>query len=301
MTTYPLTYQQWPVQDGVERLNSVSSEHSLKLVVSIRMRTAVVGVGQLLIVLASLLCCLCAQGQSTQDRFFDSNGVRIRYRVWGQGPPVVLLHGFGESLEIWESRGVVRALSPHFQVIALDMRGHGRSNKPHDPKSYGTELSSDIVRLLRNLGTPKAHIVGYSMGALVAWDFAVLHHEHALSVVLGGAGWNPPETLDDFARQAEAFEQGKVVAREGDDVKALAASLRGLWVLSEEDVRSIRVPLAVLVGANDRFMPNVQRLARVRPSTEVTVIPDSDHATAPTHPKFSEALLNFLLTQKRRD
>lgn len=260
-----------------------------------------VGVGKLLTILALLLCGQCALGQSSQDHFFDSDGIRIRYRVLGQGPPVILLHGFGESLEIWQKRGVVRALSPHFQIIAIDMRGHGRSHKPHDSKLYGTELSGDVVRLLRNLSTHKAHIIGYSLGALVALDFVVLHHEHALSVVLGGAGWNPPETLDDFAQQAEAFEKGKVVGREGDDVKALAALLRGLRVLSEEDVRGIRVPMAVLIGANDRFMPNVHRLARVRPSTQVTVIPDSDHATAPTHPKFAEALLNFLLKQKGRD
>jgi non-heme chloroperoxidase len=218
--------------------------------------------------------------------------------MWGQGPPVILIHGFGESLESWQRGGVVRSLSPHFQVIAIDMRGHGRSDKPHDLKSYGTELSGDVVRILRHLGIPKAHIVGYSMGALVALDFAVLHQEQTLSVVLGGAGWNPPETLDDFRQQAEAFEQGKVPAREGDNPKALAALLRGLRVLSEEDVRRIHVPMAVLIGANDRFMPNVQRLSRVRPATQVMVIPDVDHATAPGHQKFSEALLAFLLKQK---
>ncbi|MGH9944696.1 MAG: alpha/beta fold hydrolase, partial [Pyrinomonadaceae bacterium] len=162
-------------------------------------------------------CLACGQAtleQATQDRFFDSNGIRIRYRVWGQGPPVVLIHGFGESLESWDRGGVVRTLSPHFQVIAMDVRGHGRSDKPHDRRSYGAEMSGDVVRLLRHLRITKAHVVGYSMGALVALDFAVLHQEHALSVVLGGAGWNPPETLDDFRQQAEAYEQGKAPVRD---------------------------------------------------------------------------------------
>jgi pimeloyl-ACP methyl ester carboxylesterase len=193
---------------------------------------------------------------------------------------------------------VVRALSPHFQVIAMDVRGHGRSGKPHDRKSYGAELSGDVVRLLRHLGMTKAHIVGYSMGAIVALDFAVLHQEHALSIVLGGAGWNPPETLDDFRQQAEALEQRKAPVREGDDAKALAAMLRSLRVLSEDDVRRIHVPMAALIGADDRFMANVQRLSRVLPRTQVTVIPGVDHATAPGHPKFGEALLSFLLKQK---
>ena len=250
--------------------------------------------------LACLACAHTVMAQTTPDHFLNSNGVRIRYQTWGQGPPVILIHGFGESLESWQRNGVARSLSPHFQVIAIDMRGHGRSDKPHDPKSYGTELSGDVGRVLRHLGIRKAHIVGYSMGALVALDFAVLHQQHTLSVVLGGAGLNPPETLDDFRQQAEAFEQGKVPGREGDDPKALAALLRGLRVLSEEDVRRINVPMAVLIGANDQFMPNVHRLSRVRPATQVTVIPDADHATAPSHQKFSEALLAFLLKQKPR-
>lgn len=263
------------------------------------MKTAVTALGCLLAVWACLASSgFSMMGQSTQDRFLDSSGVRIRYQVSGQGPPVILIHGFGESLETWGRGGVAQALSQHFRVIAIDLRGHGRSDKPQDLKSYGTELSQDVVRLMRHLGTTKAHIVGYSLGALVALDFAALHPEHTLTVVLGGAGWNPPDTLDEFRQQAEAFERGQVPGRDGDDPKALAALLRGLRVLSEEDVRGIHVPMAVLIGANDRFMPNVQRLSRVLPKTQVTVIPNVDHATTPSHSKFGEALLSFLLKQK---
>jgi pimeloyl-ACP methyl ester carboxylesterase len=262
------------------------------------MKRFVATVGWLLAVWVCQVCGLTALGQSMPDRFFDSNGVRIRYHVWGEGPPVVLIHGFGEALESWHRGGVVRILSPHFQVIAMDMRGHGRSGKPHDLKSYGPELSGDVVRLLRHIRTRKAHIVGYSMGALVALDFAVLHQEYSVSVILGGAGLNPAETLDDFRQQAEAFERGNVPLRDGDDAKALAALLRGLRVVSEEDVRRIRVPMAAVIGENDRFMANVQRLSRVLPTMQVTVIPEVNHATAPADPKFAQALLAFLLKQK---
>ncbi len=262
------------------------------------MKTGLAFAGRLAALWVCLACGQATLDQGAQDRFFDSDGVRIRYRVWGEGPPVVLIHGFGESLESWHQRGVVRVLSPHFRVIALDVRGHGRSGKPHDPQSYGAALSGDVARLLRHLGTAKAHVVGYSMGALVALDFAVLHQEQARSVVLGGAGWNPPESLDDFRRQAEAFKQGQAPVRDGDDAKALAALSRGLRVWGEEDVRRIRVPMAALVGADDRFLANVRRLSGVLPGTQVTVISGADHATAPGHPKFGEALLAFLLKQE---
>ena len=262
------------------------------------MNTGITTVGALVIILACVVCGQYAPSHRTQDRFFDSKGTRIRYQVWGKGQPVILIHGFGESLESWQRTGVVQILSPHFQVIAMDVRGHGHSDKPHDPDDYGVELAADVVRLQGHLGLKKAHIIGYSLGALVALDLAVLHRENVLSVVLGGAGWNAPETLDDFRRQAEAFEQGKVPARDGDDVKALAAMLRGLRVLSEADVRRIRVPMAALIGTEDRFMANVQRLTRVLPGVQVTAIPNVDHAGLPSHPKFGEALLAFLLKQK---
>ena len=241
--------------------------------------------------LALLLCIHCGQPHSGDDRFFDSDGVRIRYRVFGQGAPVILIHGFGESLERWESAGVVRVLAPHFQVITVDVRGHGRSGKPHDRAAYGVELAGDVVRLMRHLGLATAHVVGYSLGALVALDIAVLHPEHARSVVLGGAGWTPPEALAEFAQQAEAFEQGQIPPRDGDDPRALAALLRGLRVWREEDVRRISVPMAALIGANDRFLPNVRRLSRALTSVHVETIPDADHATALDHPRFATQLL----------
>ena len=231
--------------------------------------------------------------QSGQDHFFDSDGIRIRYRLSGEGPPVVLIHGFGETLERWESAGVVRVLSPHFQVITVDVRGHGRSGKPHERQSYGEQLAADVVRLLRHRGQAKAHIVGYSMGALVALNFAVRHHEHALSIVLGGAGWNPPDAFDEFEQLAGAIEQGKHPARDGDDPHALAALLRGFRVLSEQDLRRISV-----IGGNDRFLPNVRRLSRVLPSVEVLIIPEATHATAMDEPRFATAVLTFLRKQQ---
>ena len=103
---------------------------------------------------------------SAQDQFFDSNGVRIRYVDQGAGQPAVLLHGFGGSLESgWVETGVLPNLARDYPVIALDYRGHGQSDKPHDPKSYGRHMGQDVVRLLDNLNIARAHIVGHSLGA----------------------------------------------------------------------------------------------------------------------------------------
>src|SRR5262245_58496605 len=102
-------------------------------------------------------------GASPSDQTFDSRGVKIHYIVSGKGQPVVLIHGLYSSARInWQMPGTIDLLSRNFQVIALDLPGHGQSDKPQDESAYGSELVEDIARLLDHLEIKKAHIVGYS-------------------------------------------------------------------------------------------------------------------------------------------
>src|SRR5262245_43153068 len=117
--------------------------------------------------LASLLAVLLfySQGNFLGAAEFDSKGVKIAYSVQGKGEPVVLIHGFLSSGGInWDLPGVTALLAKDFQVITLDVRGHGQSDKPTKEDAYGPELVEDVVRLLGHLKIKKAHIVGYSMG-----------------------------------------------------------------------------------------------------------------------------------------
>ena len=104
-----------------------------------------------------------------QDRAgsFESNGVRIHYLDRGSGEPGVLIHGFAGSYEHdWEAPGVITAVgTAGYRVIAMDCRGHGRSDKPRNSSQYGLEMVNDVIRLLDHLRTPRVHAVGYSMGA----------------------------------------------------------------------------------------------------------------------------------------
>lgn len=109
----------------------------------------------------------CAPGAEPQT--LDSKGVKISYFIEGKGTPVVLLHGLYSSAKInWELPGITALLSKDFQVISLDMRGHGASDKPTGADDYGVEMVEDVVRLMDHLKIKKAHIVGYSMGGIVA-------------------------------------------------------------------------------------------------------------------------------------
>src|SRR5579884_577570 len=124
------------------------------------------------------------------SRFHASDGVGIEYDVAGDGPVAVLVHGFASDARTnWIRPGVVRALvdSGH-RVVTYDARGHGRSDKPHDPAAYaGNAMVGDLRALADHLGLTEFDLVGYSMGAQVtAWVLA--EEPRARRAVLGGIG-----------------------------------------------------------------------------------------------------------------
>ncbi|HEY8503818.1 MAG TPA: alpha/beta hydrolase, partial [Gemmataceae bacterium] len=196
------------------------------------------------------------------EHSFDSGGVKIHYLDEGKGEPVVLLHGFAASAEeLWvkmpfAETQVLPELAKEFRVIAPDLRGHGKSGKPHDPKMYGKEMAEDVIRLLDHLKIEKAHVVGYSLGAMVAGKLLAAHPDRLLSVTFGGGApyFRRSEALDAAVlATAESLEQGKGIGPlvifltaegqpkpspeqaalvskvflAGKDQKALAAVLRG--------------------------------------------------------------------------
>ena len=144
-----------------------------------------------LISFTCLALALCSSVARAEEGSFDSKGVKIRYKTAGKGEPVVLIHAFAASAEMCDNNPqtktkVFSELAKQFRVIALDCRGHGKSDKPHDPKLYGQEMVEDVVRLLDHLRVEKAHVVGYSMGAEIAGHLLVAHPERLHSVTLGG-------------------------------------------------------------------------------------------------------------------
>src|SRR5215510_9080766 len=95
---------------------------------------------------------VAAQPVAPPDRFFDSNGVQIRYVEQGSGSPVVMLHGYtGTADRHFISNGVFAQIAKEHRAIAMDLRAHGKSSKPHDPKMYGDEMARDVIRLLDHL------------------------------------------------------------------------------------------------------------------------------------------------------
>jgi pimeloyl-ACP methyl ester carboxylesterase len=264
----------------------------------------------------------------SDEGFFDSQGVKIHYTVQGEGEPVLLIHGFTMNLQTqWAP--IIRALEGEYRVIAIDNRGHGRSDKPHDPQKYGAEMVEDQVRLLDHLDIDRAHVVGYSMGGFITNKLLVTHPDRVKTATLGGAGWSREndarmKTMTDLAESLEAGrgitplierltpagrpkpteEQLRTINEMvmfTNDPKALAAVIRGMQglVVAEEQLRANQVPTLALIGEEDPLKEGVDALAGIMPNLEVVVIDDADHMDAPRRAEFIDQLKQFLA--KHRD
>src|SRR5262249_15070387 len=122
----------------------------------------------------------------------DNKGVSIHYSVEGDGPPLVFGHGITSSSDIFYERGYVAALKPKYRLVLIDFRGHGQSDKPHDPASYEAKVfASDIVAVLDDLGMKTATYWGYSMGGWAGFALAQLAPDRVACFVIGGRSATP--------------------------------------------------------------------------------------------------------------
>ena len=268
---------------------------------------------------------------AAEPQFFDAGGVRVRYLDVGTGEPVVLVHGFAVSYALnWGAPGVIEALSRDYRVIALDVRGHGGSEKPHDDARYGEEMATDVIRLLDHLKIEKAHLVGYSMGAFITNKLVAGHPERIASATLGGGGWIRPndERLQVLSLLADSLEKGEGITplmialspsglpkpnpdqiqltnrmlMLANDQKALAAVARTMTRLSvqEESLKANRVPALAIIGEVDPLKIGVDELEEVMPNLEVVVIDKADHMTTFLSPVFLKSLKDFLAAHSLR-
>jgi pimeloyl-ACP methyl ester carboxylesterase len=240
--------------------------------------------------------------------FFDSAGVQIHYEVFGDGRPLVLVHGFASNLrQNWIAPGWVETLRPLRRVIALDCRGHGESGKPQDPAAYGNAMQDDVVRLMDHLEIEQADLFGYSMGGAISMGLLVRYPERFASAVLGGVGGRGPRRGPDspvargmLAKDASEIDDPvakgfRVFAeRTGNDLKALAAVNQGNRFSDLDALRSITVPVLIVVGANDTLVGGAEPIARAIQGSRLVTIPDREHLTVVGDQRFKDVVVAFL-------
>jgi pimeloyl-ACP methyl ester carboxylesterase len=243
--------------------------------------------------------------------------VRLAYidepsTVEDRGEPILLIHGFASSHAVnWVFPQWVKTLTGDGRrVIALDNRGHGRSDKLYDPAAYHTAImAKDALALLDHLGIPRADVMGYSMGARISAMMALTHPERVRSLVIGGLGIHLVEGAGLPENIAEAMEAASVDDLATDqqrmfrtfadatksDKRALAACIRGSrQVLTRDEVASIATPTLICVGTRDDVAGDPHTLAALFPNARALDIPDRDHNRAVGDRVYKEGVLAFL-------
>jgi pimeloyl-ACP methyl ester carboxylesterase len=175
---------------------------------------------------------------------FVSKGVKLHYVVEGKGPPVVLIHGLTADLGFqWVDPGIVKELAKDYRVVALDCRGHGKSDKPHEAAAYGIEMVEDVCRLLDHLHIQKASIVGYSLGSSIALKLLLTHPERCSSVILGETAVYHEHyefsKEDQAARNAAAVSSpAEVMPKPLPDAPQDVIRRREVWVAMPHDFKA---------------------------------------------------------------
>jgi pimeloyl-ACP methyl ester carboxylesterase len=264
-----------------------------------------------------------------EGRFEATDGVALHYWTMGEGTPVVLLHGFTGSADMWLLNGVAAALRDRHQVLALDCRGHGLSEKPHDPARYGLRIAEDVIELLDHVGAEKAHVHGFSLGGWILAQLLARHPERIESATFSGHGVLeedpelvarvPPDLVGLDARDREAREAARdplelearsVRGPRARDAEALAAARAYPWKATERlegeifpsrlpiDLARIEAPVLALVGALD--FPNLKthRMWRKLRDFAIVRLPGRGHvsAVAPGYiaPEYVAATVRFV-------
>ncbi len=236
--------------------------------------------------------------------FADIDGNTIHYVSEGEGPPVVFVHGLGGSANVWH--GVIQAMKQHHHCIAMDLRGHGRSQARG--KFSIQQWTRDLHKLITHLELPAVTVVGHSLGTLVAQQFAATHPDAVESLVLvGGISYFQPETNEAYIARADQVEKdgmdvlvddwlagavspqshatlsgGVGLLRElflRNDATAYAKSCRALAEAPTIRRDELGVPTLIVTGAHDRSTPlaMAEELKRSIPVSRVQVIPDVGH------------------------
>ena len=262
-----------------------------------------------------------------QDGYAEINGAKIHYTVQGQGQPVLLIHGYPLSGELFSRN--VGALSQQHQVITLDLRGFGKSTAPEGEPGSLKSYAADALGLLDKLNVSKAVIGGMSMGGPIVFEMYRTAPERFSGMILIDTIANPASIVEQYlwqgmAQKAATYGPQSLVgellkdmltgatrktmpeqaAFLGDIVKqaSVAADKAGANVLATRPdslptLKTITVPTLILVGQEDTVYPPVfsEKMQQNIAGSSLVIIPGAAHAlTYEKAAQVNQAMLKWL-------
>ncbi|HEY5829944.1 MAG TPA: alpha/beta hydrolase [Hyphomicrobiaceae bacterium] len=240
------------------------------------------------------------------------NDIDMYYAVYGEGEPVLLVHGGLANAGVWEAQ--VAALATRYRVIVADSRGHGRSTRVVRRALHYRDMADDYVALLTRLGIGKVALVGWSDGAIIGLDIAMRHPErlsglfaHAANFDAsgltgsGGPAWGAYER---WARESHRRVAGERCGQGGagaGDYDGLKAAMRPMWRSEPRwtigDLAKISVPTAIVLGDRDEAIRcgHTKRLASAIPGSRLMILPNVGHFAMRQDPaSYNQAIRSFL-------
>jgi pimeloyl-ACP methyl ester carboxylesterase len=244
-----------------------------------------------------------------------ADGIRLAYERHGEGPAIMLVHGFGSSrLQNWKSTGWYGGLTEAgFSIVAMDCRGHGDSDKPHEAHAYDHDrMAGDVVTVMDACGLPSPFVCGYSMGGFIGLRLLALHADRVQKLAVCGMGENylKNSVTSPAARMALADAlltddkdsitdpRGKMFRafadQPGKDRFALAACMRGMSPhLPLATLRALARPILVVCGAKDETSGPPGPLADIFADGQAVIVPDKDHMSAVGDKNTRKAVTGF--------
>ena len=245
----------------------------------------------------------------------NRDGVNLNYEIHGNGPAILLSHGYSATLDMWRSQ--VTPLSRDHQLILWDMRGHGQTDSPEDPAAYSEETTvADIAALLNVAGARQAIVGGMSLGGYMSLAFYRAYPERVRALLLVDTGpgfkndearaaWNERalQTATNLETQGLSSLQSKsreMAVSAHRSAAGLARAARGMLTQRDAAVMrslpEIKVPALIIVGGDDKpFLASADYMAAKIPNANKIVIPDAGHASNLDQPEmFNQAVTHFL-------
>ena len=246
---------------------------------------------------------------------YAADGTRLATYTWGDAdaPVVVIVHGFASNArDTWVLTGWVRELTrAGYRVLAVDQRGHGASDKPHEPSAYaiGT-LVADVETVMDTYLVDEAFYLGYSLGARVGWEVVRDLPQRIERAVLGGVPDGIPLERLDLGQVRKYVDDGMQVTDgttlnyialtervPGNDLRALLAlaeGMRATGTVDPDPENAPTRPILFATGSEDAIIAGSRTLADAAPNAQFFEIPGRHHFNAPGSRDFKKAALEFL-------
>ena len=240
--------------------------------------------------------------------------ISIYYEIEGQGPPLVLGHGGSYTIEMWKDWGYTDSLKNDFQLIMLDFRGHGRSDKVTQESASGSGLADDVIAVLDDIGIEKTGYFGYSMGATVGFSLATSPHVSRFnSFILGGMtpyewpeemvrainisieGYKLLQTDPDayiewmenlLKRTLSPEEKSDLLSRNAESSASMQSGLLDTPPLTNEELSRIPVPCLIYCGDQDPFYPGAKESVDHIPKSVFISMDGFNHISAITQSNY---------------